>query len=272
MRKVQCDWNEVQKFLDECGRIGLTREKFSLSRKAFDNAVRDGLIVKNLKPFRHSVATKEKLSNIRTKFLQEHPEKHFWRSSDKFKSVPCEFLKNFLREKGISFMEEYSVFDRNYSIDIAFPNSKIAIEVNGNQHYNNDGSLKDYYLERDTYFKGLGWTTIQVPCQKVYSKQFQEDILDFLNGNIDVTIEYKPIEKVFCKRCGKEIGNALKFCKGCTRDIILNYRNVVRVFKIAEANIDISKNGSISSLAKELGITPQVTGRWLRKYAPKYIK
>lgn len=275
MRRVERNWDEVQKFLDETGRIGLTLKHFSLSRTAFNNAVRDGLIVKNLKPRKHSKETRDKLSNIRKDFLSKNPDKHPWKTNNKFKSEPCEVLKDFLRSKGFVFEEEYSDFDKHYSIDIAFPKSKIAIEVNGNQHYNRDGSLKDYYQIRDNYFKNLGWTTIQVHYLKVYSDSFRNELLlrlqnmdleDLCSENINVPKLY------YCKNCGKkitkELYNFTKMCKGCRHYEAMKNINIERVFNIVESNLDFTEWGVIKKLSLLLGMSQQYTGRWLRAYLP----
>lgn len=79
-------------------------------------------------------------------------------------------LKSFLKEKGIKFIEEYEPFnDVNYCVDIAFPDEKIAIEVNGNQHYNKDGSLKDYYQKRHDLFVERGWKIFEIHYTKCYN-------------------------------------------------------------------------------------------------------
>ncbi|MDY5668732.1 MAG: hypothetical protein SPK43_05840 [Candidatus Onthovivens sp.] len=58
---------------------------------------------------------------------------------------------------GINFIEEYCPFiDSAISVDIAFPDIKIGIEINGNQHYNRDGSLKDYYQKRHDKLEEAG--------------------------------------------------------------------------------------------------------------------
>ena len=47
--------------------------------------------------------------------------------------------------KNIPYIPEYNehgVKDRNFSIDIALPDKMVAIEINGNQHYNRDGMKK----------------------------------------------------------------------------------------------------------------------------------
>lgn len=66
------------------------------------------------------------------KFYKEHPEAYYWRKKDKFKSKPCETVKEYLKSKGIKFVEEWQPLDhRNYAIDIAFPDIKLGIEING---------------------------------------------------------------------------------------------------------------------------------------------
>lgn len=90
------------------------------------------------------------MSIKRKKYLNENPDKHVWKRSTKFKSVPSENLKSYLRSLDIEFVEEYNpLADRFFSIDIAFPNLMIGIEINGNQHYNKDGTLSSYYQERN---------------------------------------------------------------------------------------------------------------------------
>lgn len=69
----------------------------------------------------------------------------------------------------IEFVEEYSPFnDYHYSIDIAFPDLKLGIEVNGNQHYNKNGELKSYYQERHNIFESRGWKILEVHYSKCY--------------------------------------------------------------------------------------------------------
>lgn len=103
----------------------------------------------------HDEETKNKISESRKKFLKENPDKHPWKNNSKFKSKPCEVLKAKLKENYIEFVSEYTdkVWIHSYAIDIAFPNKKIGIEINGNQHYNKDMSLKPYYKKRQKYLE-----------------------------------------------------------------------------------------------------------------------
>ena len=61
-----------------------------------------------------------------------------------------------------------------FSIDIAFPDIKFGIEVNGNQHYNSDGTLKPYYKERHDLIEKSGWILLELH----YSSCYIDDILE----------------------------------------------------------------------------------------------
>ena len=115
--------------------------------------------------------------------LKRHPENHSWRKNTKFKSEPCESFKNFLKEENIEFIEEFSNFDRMYSIDVAIPSMKIGFEINGNQHYDKTGYLKDYYQQRSDYLEGLGWKIYQVHYTLCFKKNIVMDIFEKSKSN-----------------------------------------------------------------------------------------
>jgi hypothetical protein len=166
---------------------------------------------------------KKKVSEGRKKWLKENPDKHPWRSHNKFKSKPCEKAKEFLKSLGISFIEEYDpqIEGRNFSIDIAMPEKKIAIEINGNQHYEKTGELKPYYKEREVLLESNGWIVYEIH----YSACFKlEKWADFVNQlkNSPVKFEfdyfsYVPREKKkwFCINCGVGVKRNCKKCVDC---------------------------------------------------------
>lgn len=132
---------------------------------------------------------KQKISKSRKEYLKNHPDEHPWKKSDKFKSKPCEHLKEILR-KDFNFEEEYTDirWKHNYSIDIAFLDKKLAIEVNGNQHYNNDGTLTEYYQKRHDYLKFNGWTIIELHYAACYKNDKILEVKDAIINckNIDL--------------------------------------------------------------------------------------
>lgn len=125
----------------------------------------------------HSEETKRQLSEMRKKWLKDHPEEHPWKRREKFQSIPCNHLKNCLRDEGLTFEEEYSpIQDRAYSLDIAFPTNKLAIEINGEQHYDRKGNLKPYYQERHNLIVDSGWTVLEVHYARCFGTYLSETI------------------------------------------------------------------------------------------------
>ena len=72
----------------------------------------------------------------------------------------------------MDFVEEYQPLKKRFfAIDISFPDKKLGIEVNGNQHYNSDKTLKKYYQDRHDLIVESGWTLIEIP----YLEAFKDD-------------------------------------------------------------------------------------------------
>lgn len=123
---------------------------------------------------------RKSLSEKRKKFLADNPDSHPWRQPDKKISIPCENVKKYLTDRGIDFIPEYQPLDdRFFSIDIAFPQIKVGIEINGMQHYNSDGTLKPYYQERHDLITSAGWKLIEVFYTECFSDEKISKFLDF---------------------------------------------------------------------------------------------
>lgn len=147
-------------------------------------------------------AKNKAISEKRKAWLAANPDKHPWRRKNKFMSPPCEKVKSFLREKGVKFVEEFQPLlniGRNFSIDIAFPDKKIGIEVNGNQHYNRDGTLKPYYQNRSEILKEHGWKLYELHYSLAYNPSLVESILIEINSGkkvVDFDFEKYAQEKM----------------------------------------------------------------------------
>jgi very-short-patch-repair endonuclease len=126
----------------------------------------------------HTIESKKILSDKRKLWLHENPDKHPWKKLSKFVSEPCEVLKSKLIEANLNFVEEYTpLSNRYFAIDIALIEKKIGLEVNGNQHYNKDGSLRQYYKNRAELIEQAGWTLIQIHYTKVYDSIYVNDLI-----------------------------------------------------------------------------------------------
>lgn len=142
---------------------------------------------------RHTEATKKKLSEQKINFYKAHPEKHHWKRHDKFKSIPCEKLKAWMTSKDVVFISEYSIPDltRSFSIDIAFPDKMVGIEINGNQHYNPDGSLKPYYQIRHNLIEAAGWKLYELHYSVCFHlDEFEALLPTIMNSPCKATFDY----------------------------------------------------------------------------------
>lgn len=134
----------------------------------------------------HTLETRTRLSNIRKKYLLENLGKHPWKRHSKFKSIPCEALKTYLLNNEVALEAEFPAavsIGKYYSIDIAFPDKFVGIEVNGNQHYNRDGTLKPYYENRRIILESLGWTLHQLHYSLCYNPSIIESLLSRITSS-----------------------------------------------------------------------------------------
>jgi len=216
---------------------------------------------------KHTEESKKLISEGRKKWLLEHKDGHVWRRDSKFLSIPCENLKKYLKDKGINFVEEYEPFDDiNYCLDIAFPDEKIAIEVNGNQHYNRDGSLSDYYLKRHNLFEERGWKIFEVHYTKCYNPQI-EDFEDILKLPI---YDKDYVGKYFSK---KELKNKKQKIKKHSENLL--HKSIIENL-IKNSNIDFSKSGWSKQATEYLISRNELWNkgifRCIRQYFPDFLK
>jgi len=136
---------------------------------------------------KHSEEQKKEISKRRIKFLQENPDKHPWTYHNKFISEPCEKLKDLLNKNGYKFESEFKPLkNRQFSIDIAFPNKKLGIEVNGNQHYEDLSCMKlsSYYENRHNLIEENGWKLLELHYTRCFDLNILEVISLFVNGPV----------------------------------------------------------------------------------------
>lgn len=193
---------------------------------------------------------KKMLSEKRKKFLKENPDKHPWKKSSKFVSMPCERLKKILMSN-YSFVEEYTDerWHRNYSLDIAFLDKKLAIEINGNQHYDSNGELNKYYQERHDFLKSNGWIVLEIHYSWCYKDDKINEILNAIENCSEISLEEHKL--LFSNRRKtkqeKQIDrkeNDLKLVNE-RKEMILN------------SGVDLKKFGWITKVSKIIGLTPR---------------
>jgi hypothetical protein len=228
--------------------------------KCFDSTSRPKAITCSKKcAHTRSPEDKEKISIGRKKFLKDNPDKHPWKNSSKFISGPCEIFKKHLTDNGYQFNEEWApLTDRAFSIDIAFVDKKIGIEINGNQHYNRDGNLKPYYQERHDLIVSAGWTLIEVHYSYCFNVAIMNKILT--SGECPDAIIKTPKNKHNPERAGVKHKRAYEKSWEHKKNLIF------------DLNIDYNKFGWVTKLANFLEIQPQKVNLWMIRFHPEFHK
>lgn len=167
---TKIDWVKIQSDHDSGLNFCEIVKLHSISKTVLHRASVEGFFRRN-KPINKMTTEKRKLASERMKKMRAEGIGNLTHR----KSIPCEELKRNLKEKGFVFSEEFRPLEnRLFRLDIAFPEKKIAIEVNGNQHYENRGKLKPYYQERHDLIESAGWKLQELH----YSLCFDEDFIN----------------------------------------------------------------------------------------------
>jgi transposase len=223
-KKIELDISEIKKLCEQGKTVKELREHFGVSDDLIRKYIKQYDLPMNKPPIQKlSEEKRREISEKRKKWLKDNPDKHPWRNKDKFKSKPCEKVKEFLNSLNIQFVEEYvpSIDGRSFSIDIALPDKMIAIEINGNQHYEKDGTLKPYYQERHDLLEANGWIVYEIHYSACFSFDKWEGFVNVLMGSdkkVDFDyFNYVPKEKILkkCLTCGCIVTPKALRCKSC---------------------------------------------------------
>lgn len=220
---------------------------------------------------RHTEETKEKLSLIRKEYCKNNPDKHYWKSSNRSISRPCENFKRVIEEIGLVYIPEMTISDeRFFSIDIALPQYKIGIEINGNQHYESNGCLKEYYQKRHDYISSLGWKLYELHYSLCFNDDFIKSTLNKIVNNIDITYDFDYELYLLDKlnrnkqnscQCGRKINKNSKNCVYCTNK---TKRKVERpTYEILKIDVE---NFGYSGTGRKYGVTGNCIKKWMKNY------
>lgn len=213
----------------------------------------------------HAESTRHRLSDSRKAWLAANPEKHPWKRSSKFDSEPCQKLKDALQAKSIDFQEEFTPLeDRFFSLDIAFPALKVGIEVNGEQHYNRNGSLKPYYQQRHDLIESAGWKLYEVHYSICYDQKRLSSIVDSIVethdlSGVDLNFELRP--------------KGISTKKFPTRQAYAESQKLppetLQLWREAIESIDTMKFGFVSKISKKMNCSHTHVRRVLNNYFPE---
>lgn len=220
--------------------------------------------------FKHTEESKIKIRETHFKWMKEHPEQTAWRQRNM--SYPEKCFKKILEDNGLDkkylIYREYSVFP--YFIDFAFVNEKLAVEIDGSQHLEEDRKKKDE--EKDTLLISNGWRVLRIAAIEVThdGTKALEAVLRMLG---DSNIEYKKVgilkaPKKTIPYIRKERGE-----DGLTDKQRLNafkQRKVERPTK--EELWEMVKNKPFLAIANYYGVSDSAVKKWCKQYELPYRK
>ena len=199
------------------------------------------------------------ISNKLKEYYLKHPERVPYKLNHKHKETYPEcYFKNILK----GFICQYRPEGTLYEIDFANIDKKIAIEIDGEQHYV-DKRIVEHDKKRTEILESMGWKFIRVRWSyyKTLNKQQQIFIVkQLLNESMDVTIKLK--EFVDYKK--EQINIKKQKDKLESKKLIDD-----RIEKILLSGIDCTKLGWVSLMKKHLNITKSPSS-WIAKYMPEY--
>lgn len=138
---------------------GLTAEtdiRIAKSREILKEGYKLGRIVSSQKGKSHTAEQKKLISESRKKYLLEHPEKvpYVLNHHSKGDSYPEKYFKEVFDNAKIDYSQNY--YSNGYFLDFAWPDIKIYIEIDGEQHYV-DHRIIEHDKVRTQRLHELGW-------------------------------------------------------------------------------------------------------------------
>lgn len=289
MKLEDIDWYKIQKFYDDNNTWSDIMVHFKITSYFISKALKLNLIKIRSKseanklghikkPQKHTDETKKKISEIRKKYLLEHPDKvpYLLNHNSKGESYPEKYFDSiFKKEKDLNY-ERYFQFSI-YQMDFCFTNKKIDLEIDGGQHYD-DKRIVESDKKRDEFMKIHGWKTIRVDWRK-YQKFNSDEKISFIKNLIEYiknenNQEFIPLYKIeeqkiikrkksnrkkFLCECGNPIHVKGKSCIDCSR----KKRRKINRPDIQVLLKDINDIGYVKT-GKKYGVSDNCIRKWIK--------
>lgn len=142
---------------------GLTKEtdeRLSKSAKTLSEGYKSGRLINAIKGTKHTDEQKKKISESRKKYLLEHPDKvpYLLNHHSKGDSYPEKYFKEVFDNEHIEYKQNY--YQCGYFLDFAWPDKKIYVEIDGEQHYL-DKRIIEHDKIRTQKLLESGWICIE---------------------------------------------------------------------------------------------------------------
>lgn len=217
--------------------------------------------------FKHTDETKKKMREKRLSWMKANPEKTAWRLKNM--SYPEKCFQKILEDNGLDkkylIYREYPIFP--YFIDFAFVNEKIAVEIDGSQHLEEDRKKRDE--EKDKLLISNGWKVLRIAAIEVIrdGTKVLSAILELLAGS------NKQYAKVGILKAPKTREKVIRGEDG------LSDKERLRAFsqrKVERPNREelsrLLQKSNFSAIGRTYGVSDNAVRKWCKYYGLPYRK
>ena len=174
-------------------------------------------------------------------------------------SYPELWFESVIKNEQLDLNYEYNLQFFKYKLDFAWPEKRLCIEIDGNQHNFEDRKISD--LEKDKLLNEHGWKVLRLKWGYIQKNKIEciNLIKNFLNnniGNIEIPL-YKTKEELLVeKQKENEINGTLKDSLGRFNHNKLSKEQLLeRKNKILNSGIDLTKYGWVTKVSKITNLT-----------------
>ena len=217
--------------------------------------------------FKHTEETKNKIRKVRLKFMEEHPEETAWRKKNM--SFPEKCFKKLLEENSIDkkflIYREYSVFP--YYIDFAFIDIKVAVEIDGSQHLEEERQQND--RKKDELLTSKGWRVIRFTAFDVIKNS--DVVLETLNKFIESNTVFEQVGIVRkAKKYVKKPRNESGYTEAQEKVFVQNRKVKNRPMK--EILWEEVCKESFNELGRKYSVNANTIKNWCKNYGLPHTK
>ncbi len=219
--------------------------------------------------FKRTNEVREKIRIAHIKWLKENSENTAWRLKNM--SYPEKCFQKILEDNGLDkkylIYREYSVYP--FYIDFAFVNEKVAVEIDGSQHLEEERKKKDE--EKDKLLLSKGWRILRITANEAIKNGSNviESVAKML-GNTETKYTKVGILKSPKKNKYKKVVRGKDGLTEKERLRAIKQRRVERPSKEELSKMLIEK--TFSDIGRIYGVSDNAIRRWCKWYGLPHRK
>jgi very-short-patch-repair endonuclease len=198
----------------------------------------------------------------RLNYLSKKSGKTAWeKKSRKELSYLEEWFNKKCEERNIyekyDVINEYTIFP--YSIDFAFINEKVAVELDGKCHFINGTERIEKDIKKDDFLISLGWKIFRIRYDQIADDSKIDELFSFI-GNPKIKKNFNSL------LYRSHITGKNKLEKRKINKLEYEKKQEEFIDKIINSDIDFSKLGWVNKVSEILQILPQKVNKWMKRF------